>query len=294
MDSRISIFKNLDERFYPYLEKALNRLPSDVQEIILDDKSVEIIGDESFLKANGLYRKLDNQVSAIIYLNALYLKSSEDDIVHTIAHEIAHHFAGKGKSGLWEKEAEELLVKWGFLDGPEKIEYYRAIGESWGFNVGYDWANKQDEDDLLDDFEQYFDEWNEGRISGERLEQLHYLIDPSSLLDQASPAEKVTNGAANKDDSFIDNGTLDKGVIWGIMCRVKEIIQRKTKSSNMDNGRAELIDTLRTIDNNLTKLYDLPGFTPDLWEESHRLGIPQLAEGVEQLLRKALDSVQQN
>lgn len=294
MDSRITRFKNLDVRFYPYLEKALNRLPSDIREIILDNRSIEIIGDKSFLKANGSYRKLDNQISAIIYLNALYLKSSEDDIVHTIAHEIAHHFAGKGKSGLWEKEAEELLVKWGFLDGPEKIEYYRAISESWGFNAGYDWANKQAEDDLLDDFEKYFDEWNEGRISGERLEQLHYLVDPLSLLDQASQVEKRTKDADNKNSGFIDSGTLDRGVIWGIMCRVKELIEMKTKSSDLDNGRAELIDTLRTIDNNLTKLYDLPGFTPDLWEESHRLGIPQLAEGVEQLLRKALDSVQQN
>ena len=141
MDSRISRFKNLDDRYYSHLEKALNRLPKDIREIVLEDKSIEIIGNESFLIADGSYRRFDNSVSAIIYLNTLFLKRSEDDIIHTIAHEIAHHFTGEGKSGLWEKEAEELLVQWGFLESPEKIKYYKAISESWGFKVGYDWAN---------------------------------------------------------------------------------------------------------------------------------------------------------
>jgi len=43
MDKRIKRFKDCDERFYPYIEKVLVRLPEEAREKILNDDSFTVL-----------------------------------------------------------------------------------------------------------------------------------------------------------------------------------------------------------------------------------------------------------
>jgi hypothetical protein len=71
MDSIIQRFQWCDNRFYPYLEKVLNRVPDQVRQDILDIKKFEIISDDDFLSAHGLHYHFDNPVTNLIYLNMI-------------------------------------------------------------------------------------------------------------------------------------------------------------------------------------------------------------------------------
>jgi hypothetical protein len=227
MEKRILRFKYCDSKFYPYLEKVLNRLPDEIKEDILNNKNLQVLGKKNFLLAFGIYLKFDEPITNIVYLNTSILQSPEHVIIHTIAHELAHYATGKGKTGLWEKEAEEMVLKWGFDMESEKSDYHRPILESWGYDVGYKWASKQKEQDLIDDFGPFFEDWDNDRLSVKQFEILHYKLDPISIMDEMEQAEGDRDiRGESEEKKIMDDGFGDKGVIWGVMGRLKEIFAK--------------------------------------------------------------------
>jgi hypothetical protein len=286
MENRLSRFKYCDSKFYPYLEKVLNRLPIEDKERILNDTSFQIMGGKDFRGNDGTYYPFDEPVTSLVYLNNLILTRPEYDLIHTIAHELAHHVAGKGKTGLYEKEAEELLLKWGFEDESEKVEYGNPIMESEGYKLGYEWALEQKDQHLLDSFEEYYGDWENGALSEERMNLLHYDIDPLSLLEATERiAETIgINGELSGDPAY-----LDKGIIWGIMGRVKEIIlNRESHYSITSKSDAEFFESLEKINSEFDKLFMLRAYG-DFFEEMHRYGIPDLSVKVDEFLRTYRD-----
>jgi hypothetical protein len=143
-----------DGRFYPHLTKVLERLPEDVlQKDILGDPWFEII---SIDPANyGRSLRLPHPTMHLIILSEAILELPDHEIIHTIAHEIGHKVAGSGKSGLWEKEAEDLVKAWGVEEESATVAYEPAILESEGYRVGYQWAANQKD---LSDFKEFFGE----------------------------------------------------------------------------------------------------------------------------------------
>jgi hypothetical protein len=66
---------------------------------------------------NGFQQSFSKAVKSIVCINWGKLKKENEDYkIYGIAHEIAHHFAGEGKSKLLEKEANGWLRKWTDLD----------------------------------------------------------------------------------------------------------------------------------------------------------------------------------
>jgi len=110
-----SFLKLCDERFHPYINKVLDRLPQDAVEKVIDNTIVAVF-DDSFY---GGHWQLDSLIEHIIILNEKLLIQPKFVILHVIAHEMAHRVIGDGESGLREKEAEELVEKWGFGQGIE-------------------------------------------------------------------------------------------------------------------------------------------------------------------------------
>ncbi len=161
MDKRITRFKLCDYRFYPYLEKVLERLPGEVKEDVLNNKTLEILSDEDILEAYVSQNEFDNPIKTLLYLNAKILKEPDHRIIHTIAHEIANYVLRDGETVFYEKEAEDLLINWGFEEEVHAVRYDQAMAKSEGYKLGYEWAKKQDKEYLLQHFGLYFDEWND-------------------------------------------------------------------------------------------------------------------------------------
>jgi hypothetical protein len=229
MVEKISRFK-FDAAFQPYLVKVLNRLPADVKEKILNDKTLQLISSRSVIEIAGIYFYFDEPISHLVYLNGNILKTPEYNIIHTIAHELAHYIVGRGQTGLYEKEAEDLLIKWGFEEESKKVDYQTPFLESSGYEIGYKWALEQKDNELLSNFGEFYEPWDNGTLSAEQLQDLLYVTDVASILspnfEPTSTDESMEQ--MSEPDAIIDfDLSADKGVIWGIMARVKEIKMNK-------------------------------------------------------------------
>jgi hypothetical protein len=197
------------------MEKVLTRLPQKVAfQEVLDDPEFQIISFEKSLL--GCQISFENSIKNLVVLNDLLLSEPEFKIIYGLAHEIAHKIAGKGNTGLYEKEAEELMVRWGFVKESEKVDYHRPVCESAGYNTGYEWAKKQKD---LSKFEEFYHEWDEGRLSSERLDLLLCTADVMSIFDEMGGLGNSNSNReiAKGENIYPGDDSLDRGVIHGIV-----------------------------------------------------------------------------
>jgi hypothetical protein len=261
---KMSRFNRCDERFYPYIEKVLIRLPEEICfESVLDDLNFEIV---SFGEWFGGFCQLPTPIKNLIVLNEDILRQPEFQVIHTIAHEVAHKIIGKGESGLYEKEAEELLVKWGFQEEVEKADYARTWLEGGGYKIGYEWAAKQPD---LSRFEDFYDEWEQGKLDEGRWEELYYEADTDSIAYEMGQMDEGVDIKTADDLSkipvppktVIDDGSYGKGVIYGIMGFLKkkkqEVLRNLSKPELSESEKDELFwITLKEALLSCNRLYD--------------------------------------
>ncbi len=226
MDKRINRFKICDFRFYPYLARVFERLPEEVREKVLNDKSFQILADEDVLNACVLRYNFGNPVKALVYLSSKTLTKPGHQIIYTIAHEIAKYVLSvvETEAEFHEKDIEDLLMHWGFEIEVEAVRNDKAITESGAYKIGYEWAQKQSEDYLMQHFGLYFDEWNErglGRISNMGLHKLNQRAESDSILENIVKLKKTT-GVEPTRDRTLEALSLRKAMLAGIMVAVKE------------------------------------------------------------------------
>jgi len=226
MDKRMNRFKLCDLRFFPYLRGIIERLPEDVREDVLNDKSFQILTDDDALNACVLRYRFSDPVKTLVYLNTKILKEPEHQLLHTIASEIAHYVLSKRKTGLHSKDIDDLLLQWGFGKEVEAVRYDHAISESEGYKMGYEWAKKQNHDYLMQHFGLYFDQWNDegmGRLSNKELNLLNRKFKPDLISEDIVPL-------TNLELVESDNGRMPEslsnrmGMLAGILTAVKEAI----------------------------------------------------------------------
>jgi hypothetical protein len=222
MDQRMTRFKHCDPRFFPYLERVLDRLPEKIREHILNSTALQVVAGEDLHQRCALRVEFDDPVKTLLCFNPVALFEPEHQILHTIAHELALYVIGEVESVKAEEKAEGLLLEWGFQMEIEAVRYCKAVSESEGYQIGYEWARKQSKDYLLRHFGLYFDEWNEKglrRLSREQLEKVKSEAGTRALLkDQIE-----TEGAGEIGEPEVTALPRDEAIIAGIMAAVKEI-----------------------------------------------------------------------
>ena len=222
MDKRMTRFKHCDLRFLPYLEKVLDRLPERIREHILNSTTLQVVAGEDLHRSCALRVEFADPVKTLLCFNPIALFEPEHQLIHTIAHELALYVIGEVISGNAEQKAEDLLLEWGFDMEIEAVRYCKAISESKGYRIGYEWAKKQSKDYLLRHFGLYFDEWNEKglrRISREQLEKVKSEAGTKALLKN----QIKTGGAGAIGEPEVPALPRDEAIIAGIMAAVKEI-----------------------------------------------------------------------
>jgi hypothetical protein len=182
IEERVERFR-CNPEFYPYLIKVLERLPEDVlRPKILDSSWLEIVSFNPDTYGHCL--RLPFPTNDLIILNEAILTRPEPEILHTIAHELGHMVAGSGKTGLWEKEAEDLVNAWGFEEESVAVTYEPAILENEGYQMGYLWAAKQKD---LKEFKEFFGEWSRDALTCDRCNQLIQLVEARSVMKESRP-----------------------------------------------------------------------------------------------------------
>jgi len=226
MDKRINRFKLCDLRFYPYLKKIIERLPEDVREDVLNDKSFQILTDDDALNACVLRYRFSDPVKTLVYLNTKILKEPEHQLLHTIASEIAHYVLSKRKAGLGSKDIDDLLLQWGFEKEVEAVRLGRNLCDSKGYKIGYGWAKNQNRDYLMQHFGLYYDEWNDKGLvgfSGEGSIMTEHLNGTGSILEHIIHS-KIVDPVESRKDTFSEERSLRKEMLAGILTAVKEAI----------------------------------------------------------------------
>jgi hypothetical protein len=224
MDKRMNRFKLCDLRFYPFLKKVLERLPEKIREMVLNDRSFQILTDEEIFEALVLRYEFGAPIRSLVYLNTKILKEPDHQIIHTIASEIARYIIRKqGTQGL-EGSLEKFLNEWGFGKEVEAVRYDRAIAQSEGYKIGYNWAKKQNHDYLMQHFGLYFDQWNDqgiGSLSSKEFDMLHRKSETDSVLEDILPSKKL--GFLDSDiGEILDSLSTQKTMLAGILTAVKE------------------------------------------------------------------------
>lgn len=228
---KITRFTRCNRGFYLPIENVLVRLPGEIRfQGILNDLGFEIVSFNN--DSAGRCYQFARQIESLVVLNETILNLPESEIIYTIVYEIAHKITKRGETEPYGKEIEELLVKWGFKKEVDDAKYERPILESEGYQIGNGWARKQKD---LSKFEEFYNEWNEGGLSGERLEELLYVADTFSILYETRFFEGKSVNLVDEDDfleipkdATFDNGFLNKGIVWGLMGFLKEK-KRKTE-----------------------------------------------------------------
>ena len=226
MDKRINRFKLCDLRFHPHLKRVVGRLPEEVREDVLNDKSFQILTDDDALNACVLRYRFSDPVKTLVYLNTKILKEPEHQLLHTIASEIAHYVLSKRKAGLGSKDIDDLLLQWGFEKEVEAVRLGRNLCDSKGYKIGYGWAKNQNRDYLMQHFGLYYDEWNDKGLvgfSGEGSKMTEHLNGTGSILEHIIHS-KIVDPVESRKDTFSEERSLRKEMLAGILTAVKEAI----------------------------------------------------------------------
>jgi len=211
-----------DSELISYLQKVLKRLPSDKREEFLSDESLQVISPAEHAKDfYGLHVSFPSPIKSLIYIDWNRLRDEESQLMidYGIAHEIGHHFAGNGDSRLIEKEADDLLRKWGFDEEIEAADHKTAIYESKGYEVGYQWAKAQDDHSLWTIYSAFLPLWEDEDLTPQE------KIDLDQELFYAGKGN--VKAVLKNEGETIDHPALDKGIIHGIMKWVRELSKKK-------------------------------------------------------------------
>jgi len=218
-------FKYCDARFLPYIEQVLNRVPPEIKHDILGNQSFQILAGDDFHETCMLQHKFETPIETMVYLNTKILNKSEHHIILAIASQIAGYCVNKSKPLENIKEAEGLLMSWGFGEELQAVRYTQALANSAAYRTGYKWARNQNKDYLLQHFGLYRDE----RYQKAWAKQPQDLIqifdqdgDKTSILEEISTFKEIdVDAPAIKAE--LDDPSSKHAIIAGIMAAVKEI-----------------------------------------------------------------------
>lgn len=186
--------------------------------------SFQILTDDEVQEALVLRYEFGAPIRTLVYLNTKILKEPDHQIIHTIASELAYYILKiEGTHGL-EGKLDALLKKWGFEKELEAVLYDRVISESKEYRIGYDWAKKQDADDLIQHFGLFFDQWNDkglGRLTNKDLNMHNRRVEINPLLEDILPFNQ--QGFVESDNGKIPDSLSNwKAMLAGIFTAVKE------------------------------------------------------------------------
>ena len=220
MDQRLARF-NCDPRFHPYLEKVLTRLPQKIREELLDDLGFQVVGDEQMSKHCALSYAFEHPVDWLVCLNPRLLQEAHYRILYAIANEIGRCTLAHEKKAYDAREADDLLIRWGFSKEVEAVNFDRSLIASAGYQTGYAWAKAQNRDYLQQHFGLYYDQWEAGGTGA--------LPPDDRAADLGGKAQSIVDDlhrelpAETKPMADEPGARRRRAVMQGILVAIKEI-----------------------------------------------------------------------
>jgi hypothetical protein len=120
---------------------------------------------------------------------------------------------------------EKLLKEWGADKALNGKNYPLAVLTALGYKTGHRWASHQEKGDLLSLFEEFYKDWTNNELTGERFKQLHEKLDPASIIAQTPDFINQAIDDPSVAEAMLENFHLfEKGIVWGLMSVIRKII----------------------------------------------------------------------
>jgi len=226
MEKMPARFQHCDQRFFPYIEKVLSRLPREVTSELLESTKFQIVASDDFHDACVLSRSFPAPLQTLVYVNTKILKEAEHMILLAIASQVAFFVAGKNGKEVPSREAEDLLKNWGFTKELDAVRYDQTVAQTESYRIAYNWARHQDKDYLMTHFGLYRDSWGTGGWGGPAKEKRAEAPDlPEEALPVLEEIMKAAAPGAGDAKRLTETGAAEpkESMLAGIMRALKEI-----------------------------------------------------------------------
>jgi hypothetical protein len=226
MEKMQARFQHCDQRFFPYIEKVLSRLPGEITSELLESTKFQIVASDDFQDTCVLSRNFPAPLQMLVYVNTKILKEAEHMILLAIASQVAFFVAGKNGKEVPSREAEELLKIWGFTEELDAVRYDQTVAQTESFRIGYNWARHQDKDYLLKHFGLYRELWGTGGWGKPAKEKGAKTPDlPEETLPVLEEIMKAAAPDAGEAKRRTETGATEpkESMLAGIMRALKEI-----------------------------------------------------------------------
>ena len=226
MEKMQARFQHCDQRFFPYIEKVLSRLPGEITSELLENTIFQIVASDDFHDACVLSRRFPAPLQTLVYVNTKILKEAEHMILLAIASQVAFFVAAKDGKEVSSREAEELLKNWGFSEELDAVRYDQTVAQTESYRIAYNWARHQDKDYLMTHFGLYRDSWGTGGWGGPAREKRAEGLDfPEEALPVLEEIMKAAAPGAEEAKQRTETGAAEpkESMLAGIMRALKEI-----------------------------------------------------------------------
>ena len=121
---------------------------------------------------------------------------------------------------------EKLLETWGAKKDPEYMEYPIPVLVSLGYKIGHQWASRQNADDLLSRFEEFYTDLIDDRLTKERYNMLYEKLDSASIIAEKPDMMNQALEDPKVAEAMLENYHLfENGIVWGLMAVIRKIIE---------------------------------------------------------------------
>ena len=121
---------------------------------------------------------------------------------------------------------EKLLETWGAKKDPEYMEYPIPVLVSLGYKIGHQWASRQNADDLLSRFEEFYTDLIDDRLTKERYDMLYEKLDSASIIAEKPDMMNQALEDPKVAEAMLENYHLfENGIVWGLMAVIRKIIE---------------------------------------------------------------------
>jgi hypothetical protein len=226
MEKMPARFQHCDQRFFPYIEKVLGRLPREITSELLENTKFQIVASDDFHDACVLSRRFTSPLQTLVYVNTKILREPEHMILLAIASQVAFFVAGKDGKEVPSREAEDLLKNWGFTEELDAVRYDQTVAQTESYRVAYNWARHQDKDYLLTHFGLYRESWGTGGWGKPAREKRAEAPDiPEEALPVLEEIMKAAAPGAGEAKRGTETGAAGpkEAMLAGIMRALKEI-----------------------------------------------------------------------
>jgi len=109
---------------------------------------------------------------------------------------------------------------------PEYMEYPIPVLVSLGYKIGHQWASRQNADDLLSRFEEFYADLIDDRLTKERYDMLYEKLDSASIIAEKPDMMNQALEDPKVAEAMLENYHLfENGIVWGLMSVIRKIIE---------------------------------------------------------------------